>query len=255
MKKTTSYFENLYRSYTKRELVSPDPLQFVYLFKNKKDKEIGAFLCACFAYGNVKQIIKNLTFIFEKMDFRPSAFIANTSEKQMRKIFKGFRYRFTGEEELINLLLALKQILAQHETLEKCFLHNYFPQEDTILPSLRLFARQFRACGKVDSLIPDPDKKSALKRLNLFLRWMIRKDEVDIGLWKRISSARLIIPLDTHMHRLALRFRLTQRKSADIFTALEITNSFRKHAPDDPVKYDFCLTRFGIREDMDYTDL
>ncbi|MCD6487215.1 MAG: TIGR02757 family protein, partial [Syntrophobacterales bacterium] len=104
-----------------------------------------------------------------------------------------------------------------------------------------------------NSLLPSPAKGSACKRLNLFLRWMVRHDDVDPGGWDDISSSKLIIPLDTHMHRICLALGITKRKQADMKTALEITRSFQVMAPHDPVRYDFALTRLGIRKDTDIT--
>jgi len=103
--------------------------------------------------------------------------------------------------------------------------------------------------------VPDPSKNSALKRLNLFLRWMVRTDEVDPGGWTRVSPSKLIVPLDVHMHRNARRLGLTQRNQADMKTAEEISAAFAKYCKEDPVKYDFCITRFGIRDDMDENEL
>ncbi len=254
MPKQTRYFEGLYARYNKRALVSPDPLQFLYAFPDVRERELAALLCACFAYGNVKQILKNLEGIFARMD-APRAFILNTPPAEIRRRFAGFKYRFTTARELCALLEALKNVLKKYGTLEDCFLAGYRETDGTVLPALRAFARELRSKEPAASLVPDPDKTSALKRLNLFLRWMVRQDEVDPGGWTRVSPAKLLVPVDVHMHRLARGLGLTKRRAADIKTAEEITLSLARFCPQDPVKYDFCLTRFGIREDMDYADL
>lgn len=255
MKKTTRYFDSLYARYNKRALCSPDPLQFLYDYPDVQDREIAALTAACFAYGNVKQILKNLNGIFTRMNGAPRAFVLGASAAGLRRTFKGFKYRFTGEEELCAFLLAVRRALEKHGSLEACFLRYYREEDGSVLPALRGFARELRAGGGLSSLVPDPDKNSALKRLNLFLRWMVRKDEVDPGGWDKIPAAKLVIPLDVHMHRIARMLGLTKRNAADITTALEISRALQKHCPQDPVKYDFCLTRFGIRDDMDYRDL
>lgn len=255
MKKTTRYFDDLYARYNKRALCSPDPLQFLYDYPDKRDREITALTAACFAYGNVKQILKNLNTVFTPMRGRPRAFVLGASAAGLRWTFKDFKYRFTTREELCAFLLAVRRVLKKHGSLEACFLTHYSESDESVLPALRGLARELRAAGGLSSLVPDPDKNSALKRLNLFLRWMVRQDEVDPGGWDGVPASKLIIPLDVHMHRIARLLGLTKRNAADITTALEISRALKKHCPQDPVKYDFCLTRFGIRDDMDYKDL
>nr|QGT50894.1 TIGR02757 family protein [uncultured Elusimicrobia bacterium] len=255
MKKTALFLERIYALYTRPELISPDPLEFLSRYTNPADRELAALLAACFAYGNVKQIIKNINGIFAKMPRGPHAFITQTPHAKIKKIFVGFRYRFTGEEELCALLAALRRVIKEHGSLENCFLCYYKEENETVLPALRAFARELREGADLHSLIPDPDKNSALKRLNLFLRWMVRQDAVDPGGWTRVSPAKLIVPVDVHMHRIARKLGLTKRNAADITTALEISRAFKKCCPHDPIKYDFCLTRFGIRDDMNYKNL
>ena len=245
--KTTSEMEALYKQYNKRGLVSPDPLQFLYAYKDIKDREIAGLIAACFAYGNVKQIIKNVGGILAQMGPSPYAFLMN-------KKFEGpFKYRFTTKEELLNFLDAIKNTIKKYGSLESCFL-SYYKDGDFVF-ALRSFARELRGYGSVKTLVPDPDKNSALKRLNLFTRWMVRRDEVDPGGWRKIKSADLIVPLDVHMHRVARMLGFTKRNQADMKTALEISASLACHCKEDPVKYDFCLTRFGIRDDMSEDDL
>lgn len=239
--------ELLYKTYNKRALVSPDPLQFLYAYSDIKDREIAALIAACFAYGNVKQIIKTVGAILGEMGASPYIFVMT------EKWTKDFKYRFTTKEELVNFLGAIKRIISKYGSLENCFL-KYYTEENTAA-ALAGFARELRARGSVKSLVPDPDKKSALKRLNLFLRWLTRKDEVDPGGWDKVSARTLIVPLDVHMHRIARLLGLTKRNAADMKTALEISAALAVYCPEDPVKYDFCLTRFGIRDDMDVKDL
>lgn len=255
MQKDRAFFERLYKRFNKRGLVTPDPLQFLYHYPHIKDRELAALLGACFAYGNVKQIIKNLNNIFALMPQGPHAFITSHSAKDFHKTFAGFKYRFTTGQELCALLVNLKTLLATYGTLENCFLQSYSPQDPTVLPALRAFAAKLRRGGEIHSLVPDPQKISALKRLNLFLRWVVRQDEVDPGGWQKVSPSQLIVPLDVHMHRLGRMLGLTRRNQADMNTALEITRSLARFSPKDPIKYDFCLTRFGIRDDMNYKDL
>lgn len=251
---TKKYLENLYKKYNKPELISPDPLQFVFLYKTDEDREIAALIASSFAYGNVKQILKTLDRIFSILGKSPKKFLLQTDKKQLSKLLKGFKYRFTDEQEAVSLLIAIKETLKKYGSLENCFYEFYQPKKD-YTAALRGFAAHLRSYGKIDSLIPNPAKGSALKRLNLCLRWCVRRDAVDIGCWRRIPPSSLLVPLDVHMHRAALAFGLTKRKQADLKSAREISDKFAKFCPQDPVKYDFCLTRFGIREDMQEKDL
>lgn len=255
MKKTALFLERIYAQYNRPDLISPDPLEFLSRYDSPQDRETAALLAACFAYGNVKQILKNVNAILSKMPDGPHRFILHSSPAAIRRTFKNFRYRFTGKEELCAFLCAVQRVLKKYGSLESCFLAYFHSQDETVLPALRGFARELRAGADLHSLIPNPDKNSALKRLNLFLRWMVRKDAVDEGSWQHVPPAKLIVPLDVHLHRIARKLKLTRRNAADITAALEITRAFKKCCPHDPVKYDFCLTRFGIRDDMDYKNL
>jgi uncharacterized protein (TIGR02757 family) len=139
-------------------------------------------------------------------------------------------------------------VLEHHGSLRACFVSGLSLEDENVLPALTVFVNELRADSRreMNFLLPSPRRGSACKRLNLYLRWMVRRDAVDPGLWTPLPASKLIIPLDTHMHRIAIEWGLTQRKQGDMRTALEITEAFRKVAPDDPVRYDFCLTRLGI---------
>ena len=251
---TRECLDNIYHKYNKFELISPDPLQFVHKYKTDADKEIAALIAASFAYGNVKQIIKTVDKILSILGVSPKTFILKVSPSSLHELFKGFKYRFTTEEELINFLLAVKSVLKEYGSLEKMFL-SYYKDRGDFLFAERAFAAKLRSYGKMDTLIPNPEKNSALKRLNLYLRWCVRKDEVDPGCWRNVPASRLIVPLDVHMHRIGKMLGLTKRNQADMKTALEISAALAKLCPEDPIKYDFCLTRFGIRDDMSEKDL
>lgn len=241
--------ETLYKKYNRFELIEPDPLMFVYRYKNTGDREVVALISACFAYGNVKQIIKNLTSIFGIMGSSPKKYILTKTKQDFKKDFKNFKYRFTTPEELVNFLCAIKNILEKENSLENLFYKFYAP-EKIFLFALNSFCKTLRSCGNVASLVPDPDKKSALKRINLFLRWCVRKDKVDPGIWHKIPTECLIVPLDVHMHKNAHALGLTKRNQTDMKTALEISCSLAKFCKKDPIKYDFCITRFGIHPDF-----
>ncbi|MBW2647098.1 MAG: TIGR02757 family protein, partial [Deltaproteobacteria bacterium] len=144
-------------------------------------------------------------------------------------------------------------VIERYESLHACFTAYLDENDDTVFPALSGFVKELTTGtnGRRNSLLPSPMLGSACKRLHLFLRWMVRQDDVDPGGWDTVSTSKLVIPLDTHMHRICLALRLTQRKQADMRTAAEITAAFRTITPEDPVKYDFALTRLGIRNDTD----
>ena len=151
------------------------------------------------------------------------------------------------------LLLGTRDALDEYGSLEECFLAGLGRQDDTIFQALCAFVKALGVSdnGSPNSLLPLPERGSACKRLNLYLRWMARQDDVDPGGWNRIPLSKLIIPLDTHMHKISVAMGFTRRRQADMRTAIEVTRAFQKISPEDPVRYDFVLTRLGIREDMD----
>jgi len=249
--------EGLYSKYNKREFVSPDPLQFLYEYEDPADREIVALIAASLAYGRVAQILVSVNKILEPMGPSPSTFIAQNGECEFRRAFKDFKHRFTTGSHKVDLLLGVKACIEEYGSLERCFSAGYSEKDGNIIPALENFAQKLTRFydTKTAYLLPAPSNGSACKRPMLFLRWMIRNDDVDPGGWNHIPESKLIIPLDTHMHNISTKFGLTQRKSADLKCAVEITEAFAKFNPEDPVKYDFALTRFGIRDDIKIEDL
>ncbi|MFO7885055.1 MAG: TIGR02757 family protein [Desulfobacteraceae bacterium] len=242
--------EQIYSIYNKKEYIDPDPLLFLYNYRQKKDREIAALIAACFAYGQVAQIMKTVGSILETLAPSPFDYILNKTEKTIVGDFKGFKYRFAKDHHLTALLLGIKNTLTGFSSLEDCFCSQMTPDRNTVQSGLEALFHHInpnRACGH---LMADPCEKSACKRSHLFLRWMVRKDRVDPGGWKMIRPAQLIVPLDTHMYKTGILLGFTERKGQDIKTALDITHGFSKISPEDPVKYDFCLTRFGIRKGL-----
>lgn len=243
---TSKELENLYRKYNRWEYVHPDPLEFLYEYKELKDREIAGLVASSLAYGRVGQILASVHSALRKMGNSPFDYVIHSSAASADSDFAGFRHRFSTGAELSRMLLGAKKIILEYGSLQNCFSSGMRKKDETILPALLSFLKIL--CGNLpSSLLPCPEKKSALKRMNLFLRWMARKDDVDPGGWDDVPASKLIIPLDTHMHGIGLKLGFTKRKQADMATALEITSAFRIISPDDPAKYDFCLTRAGIR--------
>ena len=248
--------ENLYNKLNRREFVHPDPLELVYLYDDPDDREIVGLIASTLAYGRVKQILKSASNALDRMGPHPAAFVRDSSPDSLRRAFAGFKHRFTTGDALSSMLDGVRVAVARHGTLGGFFGTLLRPEDETVLPALTSFvgaiANASCAASGVEGAcpLPDPDRGSACKRLHLFLRWMVRSDDVDPGGWDTVPASKLIVPLDTHMHRLSLLLGLTDRKQANGRTALEVTSAFRSFNPDDPVKYDFALTRLGIRDDL-----
>jgi len=252
-----SVLEKLYDKYNHRECIKPDPLQFVYHYSKPADMEIAALLAAELAYGRVQQIQKSLTDLLGRMGASPFEFVLNFDEQKRRKL-KNFKYRFTSGDSLSDLLELFKKVLNQYGSIEEFFVQGYNPDDRNIIAALSKFCDSLLsmyaknhtspASTQFSYLLTRPSAGSACKRLNLFLRWMIRDDDVDTGLWRRIDKAKLIVPVDVHMGRLCRILGFHDRKIVSLSTAVKITECFAEIEPADPVKYDFALSRIGILE-------
>jgi uncharacterized protein (TIGR02757 family) len=244
--------ETLRARYNRREFVHPDPLEFLYGYEDARDREVAGLIASSLAYGRVGSILRSVARVLERMD-RPARFLEEASEDVLFTAFRDFRHRVTSGETLSLLLLGAKRVISQYGSLGACFKAALKEEHDTVFPALSSFVGELaRAAGSCPThLLPVPAKGGACKRLNLFLRWMVRRDEVDPGGWDGVPPSKLVIPLDTHMHAMGRMLGFTKRRQADRRTALEITAAFRSIAPEDPVRYDFALTRLGIRGDGD----
>ena len=245
--------EQMYRRVTRREMVHPDPLEFLYRYEDGLDREVAGMVASALAYGRVGQILTSVGRVLDCLGPRPAAFLRDAQPKPLKKLLRGFRHRFHGADDVVALLTGLGRVQGEYGSLEACFAAGTGTDDHSLLPSLKRFTDTVRTAGDhpLNHLLADPAGGSACKRLHLFLRWMVRRDAVDPGGWTVLSPARLIMPLDTHIHRLARHWGLTQRASADARTALEVTEAFRRVRPDDPVRYDFALSRIGIRTDVE----
>ena len=248
--------EQIYVKYNKFQFIYPDPLEFLYNYKDPQDQEIVGLIASSLAYGKVSQILTSVKNILGVIGGAPRDFIFKGNFFSFKRAFTGFKHRFTTGEEIAFLLMGIQNVIEKYGTLEKCFL-SHLNKEKNILKTVTKFVSELThfSPNKKTYLLPSPEDGSACKRLMLYLRWMIRKDEVDPGCWKNINPEKLIIPLDTHMYFISKNLGFTKRKSADMKTSLEITEAFRKINRKDPVKYDFTLTRFGIRNDFEYQQL
>ncbi len=242
--------DRVYLTYNRPEFINPDPLWLVLRYIDPAEREVAALIAAFLAYGRVSQIIKTITQLFDRLGQSPRDYLENADQHDIVNDFTSFQYRFTKAEHLISLLLGIKSVIAEYGTLQDCFMKGAAKTDATTIPALCFFIGKLSAKGDTGMLVADPEKRSACKRNHLFLRWMVRSDDVDPGGWESVSRSKLVVPLDTHMHKVGMLLGFTERKQADISAALAVTRGFKRIVPEDPVKYDFCLTRFGIRQEM-----
>ncbi len=247
--------EAVYQHYNRCKYVDPDPLLFLYDYPEVRDREIAGIVAACLAYGRVEMIMKTVGRVLEKMGPSPFRFLNSTRDGEVDTLFSGFKYRFATDVHLSNLLKGIKGVIMEFGSLENCFSAGAGRSDKTVLTGLGQLYQGLNQRGHTGHLLADPSKTSACKRSHLFLRWMVRKDAVDPGGWDSVSPCQLIIPLDTHMYKIGTMLGFTRRKSPDKRCALEITAGFRALLSADPVKYDFSLTRFGIRRNLDMDEL
>lgn len=247
----------LYREYDTTYL-KLDPLDLVRRYSDPKDQEIAGFIAAALSIGQYELIRKAVTDVLSRMNASPFEFVSAFDPSRCHRIFSDFVYRFYRGRDIGLLISLMARAICEFGSLEQCFLQGYHPDDPDIGKALSGFVRRLlsydvrpfydqipgRGSG-IRHFLADPADGSTCKRLNLYLRWMVRKDPVDLGVWKSIPAAMLVMPVDTHIARLAPRLGLTQRKSADWKMAQEITESLREFDPDDPVKYDFALCTTG----------
>jgi len=252
-----SVLDKLYKKYNHRDLIKPDPLQFVYQYDKPSDREIVALLSADLAYGRVEQIQKSLTNLFGHMGESPYEFVRGFGKTERKKL-NGFKHRFNTDQDISDLLMLLKKVLNQYTSIEAFFVQGYNPDDINTIPALSKFCKSLldmyasehngKTSRGLNYLLVNPAQGSACKRLNLFLRWMVRDDDVDTGQWKSIDKAKLIVPIDVHMGRLCRILGFHNKQTASLSTATQITKCFAEIEPADPVKYDFALSRIGIVE-------
>ena len=243
-----------YKAFDKTKLV-PDPLQFPHLFEDKKDIEVMAFVASVFAYGNVKQIINSLNTFLLIAKNQPYEFISNISVS--KNLPTNFVHRFYSTKDILHLFQLLNLAYDEYGSLKNLFLTGYHSEEETIKKAITNFNKYFlteaqkefkKLSRGIVFMFPLPEKGSACKRMNLFLRWMVRKDELDFGIWNEIPASKLIIPVDTHIARICKQLKLTKRKNVSWKMAKEITENLKKFDPEDPVKYDFAICHIGMRK-------
>ena len=231
--------DNLVLKYETKEFIESDPIQFPHRFKEKQDIEISAFISSLFAFGKRELFIKKLDFLFSLCD-SPSQFIRDFKKFNL----DDFIYRFIKSEDLIELLRLLNKLYF----IDKSSLEELFNSKNKFKIATDYFYSNSTCPNNTGFcfMFAKPENNSALKRINMFLRWMVRDGEVDFGIWKTIKKSELLIPLDTHVARLSREFNLLTRKQNDFKAVIELTNKLKEFDEVDPVKYDFALFGLGI---------
>lgn len=247
-----TFLQYFIQTFPVESAIKRDPIQFPRQYSHPEDQEVSALIASCLAYGQVTQFIPKIGRLLSSMGESPAQFLRNTSSQKLQKICNGFDYRFTKEQDIYELLSVLQKILKTWNSLESLFRKGYHSHHESYFDALSYFVETLKKESVSQShgfshLIPHPQKKSPVKRLCLFLRWMIRpKDAVDLGTWSGLPANKLMIPLDTHISRIAYQLGLVEEGPQNLRRAREITLSLKQLDQMDPLKYDFYLAHLGI---------
>ncbi|MBC7933916.1 MAG: TIGR02757 family protein [Rhizobacter sp.] len=240
-------------AYNRPFFITADPVSIPHLFSKPPDIEIAGFFAAIFAWGNRTTIISKSKELMAIMDHAPHDFCLNHSDNDLKKLLS-FKHRTFNATDLLYFVSFFKEHYSNHTSLQTAFSQWMTGVDEDMENALNGFYKYFFSLphvpGRTLKHIACPAKKSACKRINMFLRWMVRKDKkgVDFGIWNTISPAQLVIPLDLHVARVAAGFKLLNRPQADWLAAKELTQVLRSFDPKDPCKYDFALFGLGVLE-------
>jgi len=249
-KELKEFLDSKVEQYNRPDFITSDPIQIPHLFTKKEDIEIAAFLSATIAWGNRKSIINNANKMMHLLDNSPHDFIINHQEQDLEKL-ETFVHRTFNGLDFITFIKSLKHIYKNHNGLEAIFAKH--AQDNSMQKAIHLFKHTFfeiEHLQRTQKHVSDPLKNSAAKRINMFLRWMVRKDNtgVDFGIWQTISPSQLSCPLDVHSGNVARKLGLLKRKQNDGKALNELDIALRKFDKNDPVKYDFALFGLGVFE-------
>ena len=240
---TKEALDKLVKEYETKEFIKDDPVQIPHRFENEEDITISAFVTSCFAYGNRKVFIQKLKELFDMINNEPHKFVLNFEPKKI----SSFNYRFSKECDVIAFFAKLHELYKSGKNLKTLFQENYHSDIKSMLQAICDYF--YCGCDLTQGychLIPNPQKGCAMKRINMFLRWMVRKPPVDFGLWNFIPQSELLIPFDTHVARMSRTLGLLKRNSNDFKAVTELTSCLKQFDTNDPVKYDFALFGYGV---------
>ncbi|MBT8393993.1 MAG: TIGR02757 family protein [Bacteroidia bacterium] len=244
------FLDSKVQQYNQVRFIDSDPIQVPHLFHKKEDIEIAGFLTATISWGNRKSIINNANKLMQLLDSSPYDFVVNHTDSELEKL-KPFVHRTFNGNDCIQFIKSLQHIYMDHDGLEAVFVKH--AESNSVQNSIHHFKRYFfeiEHLKRTQKHVSDPLKNSAAKRINMFLRWMVRNDNVgvDLGIWKSLSPAQLSCPLDVHSGNVARKLGLLTRKQNDAKALLELDANLRKLDAKDPVKYDFALFGLGAFE-------
>lgn len=246
-KRLKEFFNKKVDEYNQPFFIKGDPVCIPHLFSQKQDIEIAGFFAAVFAWGNRTTIIQKSRELMQRMDMQPHAFCLSADEKRL-KALEGFRHRTFNDTDLLYFIEFFHYHYHRYSSLESAFTMHGHSIEEMLTGFHHYFFSLEHVPARTKKHIADPSKGSTCKRINMFLRWMVRHDTkgVDFGIWKSISPSELICPIDLHVARVARHFHLLKRKQIDWLAAVELTEYLRTLDRDDPVKYDFALFGLGV---------
>ena len=251
IKKLKAFCEGMYYVYARRELIYPDPLHFLYQYEGIRNREVVGLIASSLAYGRVAQIMKSVDRVLSVMGSDPYTFLKDN--KYFDVVPDSFKHRFTTNYDMNNFLANISGVIREYDSIEDFMRECMKLSHGDMLGALDEFAERLsrnKAEGSF-SLITAPKDGSACKRLFMYLRWLVRHDDVDPGGWSVLKPSQLYVPLDTHMYQISVKLGLTKRKSADLVCCREISSAFSRLSPTDTAKFDFSLSRLGIRSLQD----
>ncbi|MCF7936570.1 MAG: TIGR02757 family protein [Synergistales bacterium] len=243
------WFEKIYQSCGGLRDEPGDPVSLLQGYPDVRDREVVGLIVSGLAYGRVRQILNSANRVLAVLGPAPAQMVAESPERLLGEL-GAWRHRFTTAGELARLVAALGRLIRTEGSVEAVVQKGMGGDEPAVQGLSHLVGR-LRSCGagEPNSLLASPRDRSACKRLFLYCKWMVRRDHVDPGGWGCLSPSQLLLPMDTHMHRICCRLGCTTRKTPDLRAAVEATEWFRGVNPEDPTKYDFALTRYGIAPD------
>jgi uncharacterized protein (TIGR02757 family) len=248
-KNLKDYLDKKVDEYNQPFFIKDDPISIPHQFSKKQDIEVAGFFAAIFSWGNRTTIINKSKELINLMDNDPHQFVLNHSSADLKKL-KGFKHRTFNTDDLYYFIEFFHQHYSKFDSLEKAFFPSAGYDVEKGLNHFKESFFSYEHLKRTEKHISSPLQKSTCKRLNMFLRWMVRNDKkgVDFGIWKNIPPSKLICPLDVHVARVARKVGLLQRKQNDWLAAVELTEALRKFDKKDPVKYDFALFSLGVIE-------
>ncbi len=232
------------------DFIKNDPVQFVHGFKEKTDIELAGFIASMFAYGKREVFISKLKHIFSLMNNEPYNFVKSFDTEKNN--ITNCDYRFSKDCDFIEILRILNILYNENETLESLFKYSYSQKQDIwqmfqgVVDYFYSKVNEQKVTRGFYHLLPNPSKKSALKRMNMMMRWFIRKSSVDVGIWNFIPKSELLIPLDVHVAKISRKLGLLKRNDNAYESVIELTDILKTFDPNDPVKYDFALFGYGV---------